>query len=197
MKNILFLLLAFSIGQAQTKLISHKSHSGTNATFRIAVTNNLFDIENSNLGVAPERLVRKAVLDTVIFISKEKQIMITSEFCEIKNIYSNKTESNLWRAGKDTVHHHELFSNQHALDSIKQVLKNQFYFRNNIDKVVFIGFDNKKKKKNSKSDIPMLDFENNSPFKGMLLVVFFATLMTFFYWMFMTTNKSVFHDKIN
>jgi len=196
MKKLIFYLFFASFLQAQTKLISHKSHSGTAANFRIAVTNNLFDIESSNLGVAPERIVRNAVLDTVIFISKDKQIMITSDFCNRENIYSKKTEVTKWSAGKDTVFQHELFSNQHALDSIKQVLKNQFYFKNNIDKVVFIGFDNKKRKNKKKNDFPMLDFNKNIPFKGLLIVVFFATLFSFFYWKIMIADKSSIHDKI-
>lgn len=122
----------------QTKIISHKSHSGSNSTFHKALKNKLFDIGDSNFGVAPEILVRNAKLDSVIKISKEKVIMVTSETCQ--DLYRDQTE-HLWRAGRDTVSNHPVFNTEITVDSMKEILAKQYYFNNEINNTVFIGFD--------------------------------------------------------
>lgn len=154
----LFLCVQFCF--SQTKLIAYKRHSGTN--FHYALTNNTADIKDSNFGGIPTRQVKNAQLDSVIFIDDEKAIMVTSEYCGI--IQLTRTDSiirhsdfkRLWSAGKDTVYNHELFSKKHKLDSIKQVLKTEYNFKNDIEKVVFIGYDNGKKvsKKKKKEFVP-------------------------------------------
>ena len=131
------------MAQAQTKIIAHKSHSGTTEDFQLAYEHNLFDIENSDFGIVIEPTVRTASLDSVIYISDSVAIMVTSEYCkkgrtDVKGV----TRNGKWWAGRQTVYHHPLFSHQHALDSIKKVLKGQYYFQNNIDSTRFIGFDN-------------------------------------------------------
>ncbi len=153
------LLLLFSLvcitSQAQTKLIAHKSHSGTNADFSTAFANDLFDIGNDNLGVAPQRynIQKKHLhpsLDSVIFVSEEKVLLVTSNHCD-RIDYSEDSENGkkdeVWKAGKETAHNHPLFSKNHSLDSIKQILKDSYGFENPIDNVVFVGYDNKKKEK--------------------------------------------------
>ncbi len=143
MKRIWLLFLLTSLGAtAQTKLISHKSHRGSEANFSIAFENALFDLPLSNMGEAPVSRVRNAQLDTVVYISEEKAVMITSEVCEIRARFAadsllNKT---FWRAGRDTVYNHPLFSKRMALDSIKEVLTQEYHFQNDIEEVVFIGY---------------------------------------------------------
>jgi hypothetical protein len=145
MKHLSLLCLSFAllpvISGAQTKKISYKSHSGNTALFAAALENELFDISFSNFGMAPERYIRNAKLDTVIFLSEHKAIMVTSEYCGRPD--KNPT---LWRAGRDTVTDHPLFSRQHSLDSIKKTLKEKYYFNGEIEDTRFIGYDNKKKK---------------------------------------------------
>lgn len=170
---------------SQTKLISHKSHSGSDAEFRVALENKLFDIENSNLGQAPNRYERNAVLDSVIYISEEKAILVTSQFCVESDRDDYKILSNKkWSAGKETVYHHTLFSKNHSLDSIKAVLKSQYSFRNDIDKVVFVGYDNQieKPKKKKKSVIPVSDFTIPSKPILILLLVLLSSVVAFFVW---------------
>lgn len=126
--------------QAQTKMIAHKSHSGNTAYFLNSVSENLFDINDANFGVAPERRVINSKLDTVIFIDDHKSVIITSEFC--REFHTNDTTD--WKPGKDTLIDHSVFIISN-LDSIKSNLKNNYYFRNNIDSVVFLKYDAKKK----------------------------------------------------
>lgn len=202
MKKILLFSVLFLQGFAfsQTKLISHKSHSGSNVTFRTALESNLFDIGDSNLGEAPMRLIKNAQLDTVIFVSDEKAVMVTSEYCKdefrfrINNDEENKKEKDLgelWRAGKDTVVNHPLFSRKHSLDSIKNVLKNEYHFQNDIEKVVFIGYENEavkeeikqKEKRRKKNAIPpvSIDYNNIKPLLVLTLAVI-SVFVAFFCW---------------
>jgi hypothetical protein len=182
MKNfILAFLVAFAtIGNAQTKLISHKSHSGSNATFALAVENELFDIAESDFGEAPIQIVKNSSLDTVIYVSKTKSIMITSEHCKKINVYNNNEllESKIWKAGKDTVHSHPLFTQKHSLDSIKNVLKSQYNFQNNIDKTVFIGFDNKPEKTKKKKSFAPFTTSNKPNFPNYLLTIGVLSLLS-------------------
>lgn len=155
MKNtlILFLSLTYITSQAQTKLIAHKSHSGSNADFSTAFANDLFDMDEDNLGMAPERYEIKKKhmhpqLDSVIFVSENKAIVVTSNYCTMQNIYSKEeTKKEVWTPGKEIANNHPLFSKQHSLDSIKKVLKDSYGFENPIDDVVFVGYDNMKEAK--------------------------------------------------
>ena len=132
------------VAHAQTKNIAFKSHSGSASNFRIAMETEEFNPEHTDFGMVARPRVRDAQLDTVIFVSNEKAIMITSEYCTRVNRTTREPASpqRLWRAGADTVYNHPLFSHRHSLDSIISVLKSQYYFKNSIDKTIFIGFDN-------------------------------------------------------
>jgi hypothetical protein len=187
MRNVLlffgcfFSVFCFS----QTKLISHKSHSGSDTAFRVAIEENLFDIDNSNLGVAPNRYERNAVLDSVIYVSDDKVILVTSQFCIESDRENYKIlSSKKWSAGRETVFRHKLFSKKHALDSIKDVLKTQYSFRNDIDKVIFVGYDNKAEttKKKKKTLIPVSGFNFPSKPLLILLLTLLSSLVAFFVW---------------
>ena len=124
---------------AQTKLIAHKSHSGTWANFNLAMENNPGQYNGSNFGVGPEPTITSSQLDSVKYISDTLAIMYTSRYCS--RGFSDERETK-WRPGEAFVYNHPLFSKKHALDSIKSVLMSQYYFRNSIKKVKFIGYDN-------------------------------------------------------
>jgi hypothetical protein len=136
---ILFFINSFG----QTKMISHKSHSGSNITFSNSIKMNLFNIGESNFGMAPERFVRNSNLDTVKLLSPHVAVMITSETCFREDYSRNKSSMELWSAGSDTVFDHPVFNSKNSLDQIKTKLKNEYYFSNSIDNVVFIGFEGK------------------------------------------------------
>lgn len=129
---------------AQTKVISHKSHSGSKANFRTALNADLFDLSKSNFGAAPIRMVRRAQLDSLIYLSDTSAVMVTSEVCWTEDRGRKKDDESLWQSGKDTVKFHPLFTKQHSLDSIKEVLGSQYNFQNPVDSMVFIGYDNEK-----------------------------------------------------
>jgi hypothetical protein len=133
---IIFTLFSSLSTSAQTKLIAHKSHSGkTKALFSNP-------IGVSNFGMAPERFVRNSKLDSVILISDKVAIMVTSEHCHSEDFNGrDKSRSNLWSAGKDTVYEHELFNSSKSIDEIRKTLKEDYFFANPIETVVFVGFD--------------------------------------------------------
>ncbi len=190
MKNFTFLFVLVSFtGFCQTRLISHKSHSGSTATFTTALKNNLFDSDASNFGVAPIRTVKTAQLDSVIFISHDKAVMVTSEYCHTEDMRgrakedNEKAERTLWKAGRDTVYNHPLFSRNHSLDSIRSVLKNDYFFKNDIDNTVFIGYDNKTKKyereeKKRKKSTFYVGRTGNDNFPSKPMLVFILALLS-------------------
>ena len=191
MKNYIpfVLLLISNFGFSQTKLIAHKSHSGSDATFASAVENNLFDISESNFGVIQkeDRIERNSNLDSVIYVSNDKIIMVTSKSATVTGKMSPKSIRSLgiWKNGRDTVANHNLFKRNHALDSIKNVLKKEYNFINDIDKVIFVGFDNKKeikaKRKRKKSVIPIISNEPKLPNSFFLIVVLgFLSVLVYF-----------------
>jgi hypothetical protein len=196
MKKFTILLALLSLpAMAQTKLISHKSHSGSTATFTTAFNNNLFDMGESDFGAAPYRQVKTAQLDSVIYISPDKAIMVTSEFCIVQDRRKQEEiEKTLWKAGRDTVYNHVLFSRNHSLDSIKQVLKNQYHFKNDTDKTVFIGYDNKtrKYKREKRNSLPVLP---DTGFPDTPVLVFALTLLsvltTFISYYFYKTRHNI------
>ncbi|MBA3900807.1 MAG: hypothetical protein H0X62_11460 [Bacteroidetes bacterium] len=165
----------------QTKKISHKSHSGSKADFNQTFQNNL---DGSNFGMAPDWAVYNAKLDSVIFVSDSLAILVTSNYRE-----SHKNSLSSWKPGRELMHHHQLFSQKHSLDSIKQVLKSEYHFKNNIEEVVFIGYDNKNKEKEKlkENTAPLISIdngENHGPY-------FFALLFTFFLSGMLLFRKSI------
>lgn len=170
----------------QTKLIAFKSHSGKMSNFEKALKHPEFDLMFHNLGMAPEPTITGAELDSIIFVSDTMAVMVTSNVCRNSPwYYGNDTTidfktKTVWSEGRDTVINHPLFSQQHALDSIKEELKEQYYFRNEIEETVFVGFDNGNKKKDEKEEsAPLMD--NIPPGEnGPGMMIFFMSLFALF-----------------
>lgn len=192
MKRLVILMSALCLaafGFTQTKMIAFKSHSGSVANFKTALLNPKFDLTNHNLGMAPDPIVRTAAIDSVIFISDSLAVMITSEHCTKSSWYDRSEPAaepivaTTWRQGKDTVVFHPLFSHPHSLDSIKNVLKTSYYFQNDIDSTVFIGYDNgpvsNNESESHQNSLPLITApENKGP--GPALLIFFAALFAGF-----------------
>ena len=145
MKNLsfLFLFVLFFCGNnasSQTKLISYKSHSGDMKYFEKSIMNDSYNTNYSNLGMAPERYVTNSKLDSVIIIDNQKSVIVTSLFCKNRR---NETPEK-WKAGRDTVYNHAIFSNEN-IDSVKNVLRKNYHFQNDIDSTVFLKYDTKTK----------------------------------------------------
>ena len=162
----LFVILGVMISTslfAQTKLISHKSHSGSTSNFAIALEKNLFDIKDSNFGVAPIRGIKKAQLDSLIFLTDTSVVMVTSEYCGWveEQIKKPKKINNpkKWQAGTDTVFHHKLFSRKNSIEKIKKKLEKDYFFKNAIDSIKFVNHEvpqiveKESKKRKTKKDI--------------------------------------------
>ena len=189
MKNYIpfVLLLISNIGVSQTKLIAHKSHSGNDATFALAIENNLFDISESDFGEDRSmRLENRSNLDSVIYVSNDKIIMVTSDSrtCSAERRPINRLHLGIWENGRQTIANHNLFKRNHALDSIKNVLRTEYSFENSIDKVVFIGYDNKqevKVEKKKKNYFPAFANEPKLPNSFFLIVVLgFLSVLVYF-----------------
>ncbi|MFL9833437.1 hypothetical protein [Chryseobacterium terrae] len=144
MKKLSFLLpvLLFSATQmnAQTKLISYKSHSGDIEYFEKSIVENSYNTNFSNLGVAPERYVTNSKLDSVIIIDDKKSVIVTSTFCKTRRSENPQK----WRPGRDTVYNHQVFSDKN-IESMKKTLKETYNFQNDIDSTVFLKYDKKTK----------------------------------------------------
>jgi len=147
---------------AQTKEIAFKSHSGNMKNFKVALENELFDTEEANFGLPPDKKTYK--LDSVIYISDTVAVLVTRTY---SRPYKAPADSNkLVKSGKDTVYNDPLFMRQHSLDSIKKVLKANGKYINPLNKTIFIGFDNNKKNE-TKAKIS----NNQQPVKNMILPV--------------------------
>jgi hypothetical protein len=120
-------------GYAQTKLISFRSHSGSNANFRTAVEKDLFDIGNSNFGI-----VEREVIDSVVMASKNKIIVSRKFYGSGK---SDKWDTLTSASASD------IFAASNV-ESLKAALQKK-YHRAMLDKTHFIGFDNKFKQSNN------------------------------------------------
>ncbi|MFA7273139.1 MAG: hypothetical protein WC044_04685 [Crocinitomicaceae bacterium] len=142
-QRVLIIALFLSYGSfSQTKTIAHKRHNGSKLTFSESLKHEGFDAVFSNFGVAPERWVRNSELKKVVFINDSMVAMVTEESC--KDEYAPRNNPEIWRAGTDTVKNHPVFSEKISVDSMRTILKETYFFANDIDKVQFEGFETNK-----------------------------------------------------
>jgi hypothetical protein len=116
---------------AQTKLISFRSHSGSNAHFRTAVEHNLFDIGKSNFGI-----VTTEKIDTVIMASNDRIIVIRKKYAGASNKAYKVSRDTLTKANASGI-----FA-ANSLESLKEAIQNK-YMTSGFDSIRFIGFNNK------------------------------------------------------
>ena len=153
MKKTIFsmciVLLSVNLIVAQTKRIAFKSHSGNAVNFKKSLNTAIFDHEGSNFGMAPQRYVTEAFLDTVIFINDSTVELVTSHLSHFESDnYRTKPEpSVLWKPGHETVVNHPVFNSDKTLEEMKEIIQKTYYFKNDISKVVFIGEPKAVKKK--------------------------------------------------
>lgn len=134
----------------------------------------MFGMENSNFGHAPQREVKTAQLDSVIFISDSVAIMVTSEYCTRTDRSGNKPvdDPKLWKAGQEKVYNHPLFSKKHSLDSIKTVLKEQYNFNNEIEKQSLLAMTIRKENIKNIEPVAGLPGDNNqTPFGPQFVLI--------------------------
>lgn len=207
---MLGVLFCSTVAIGQTKMIAFKSHSGNMKNFSAALLNPKMDLAPHNLGMAPNPIVRTAQLDSLIFISDSVAVMVTSEYCQKNDWYyrgdttADLNKKEFWKAGKDTVINHPLFSHQHSLDSIKNEMGNYYYWKNEMDSTVFIGYDNGDpnfidKDKDAQNDndqnaAPFVSVPQNPGSGGLLLMIIAIVCISLFIgftsWMFAKKSKS-------
>jgi hypothetical protein len=143
MKNKILIALTCigisSLAMSQTKRIAFKSHSGNSEHFKQALSAALFENEGSNFGIAPERYVTFAHLDTVIFINDTTVELVTSHHSNFVDDYRISTHPNLWKPGHEIVVNHPVFNSEKTIEEMKEIVQKTYHFKNDISKVVFIG----------------------------------------------------------
>ncbi len=167
---------------AQTKKIAFESHSGNPENFNIALTNDLFDSDNSNFGLPVPNDIKTYKLDSVIYVSDTVSVIVIREYRRPAD--QPRDSAKLWRVGKDTLHNDPLLGHKHSLDSIKTVLNTLGYYANPIKKVEFVGYDNKKPGDNKTDDkklnvipVTVIDDSNNNPPFDMQLALMLGTIL--------------------
>lgn len=137
--NFIFLALLLSIPVfSQTRLIAFKSHSGHSENFKTAVSENLFDANLSNLG-DPKPSFQKTRLDSLIILDNEEGVMVASSVSTL--VFDNEKPER--QKVREVLRNRILFSKRN-IDSIKAILKRDYYF-DNMDSVVVVEYDKEKK----------------------------------------------------
>lgn len=172
---IAILILFCSSLMAQTKEIAFKSHSGNMNNFSIALSSELFDSGESNFGLPAPTDLKTYKLDSVIYVSATVSVIVIKEYR--RQPLQPKDSAKLWRTGKDTLYNDPMLGRKHSLDSIKTVLKTTGNYINPVDRIVFIGYDNKNQKNNILPVSFTGDDTNNSPFDMKLLLMLGAILV--------------------
>jgi hypothetical protein len=141
-KLILILFLAAFGSYAQTKLIAHKSHSGSTKHFAKAYQKGLFDLPQSNFGLPGKSNI--IVLDSVIAINDSVTLLKkrVSTVCYEYGISYQQLTAPDFKAEVDTLINHPVFYKRNSLVVVKGA-RNAWpiLFNNPIDEVIFIGFD--------------------------------------------------------
>lgn len=155
--NILLLFLfATVLCEAQTKVIAHKSHSGSRQSFSKAYQNNLFDINRSNFGHPGFRSV--VLLDTIIAVNDSLTVlkMRESNSCHSVLVDYKELSDSDFKSKTDTLINHEWLhkNNPKVLRELKKssggiycpieavgyVNSYRIRFENPARQVVLIGF---------------------------------------------------------
>lgn len=167
---------------AQTKKIAFESHSGNMANFNIALTNDLFDSDESDYGLPANKTAYK--LDSVIFVSDSVSVLVSKEYKRPWSATSDSLDVFV-KVKKDTVYNDPLFSRKYLLDSIKKMVDNRGLYETT-NKTKFVGFDNKKtgvKKTADKPKQELIPFaitndppDNHPPF-DIQLALMLATIL--------------------
>lgn len=137
---LITLLVAFYGSYGQTKIIAHKSHSGSSKTFVKAYQNNLFDIKRSNFGLPGNRNI--VVLDKVKALNDSLTVLYFREsiVCYQYGTSYSKLKKSDFKSKTDTVRNHKIYNKSNTAKFIKSKGNRPIRFDNPIDSVKFVGF---------------------------------------------------------
>ncbi len=173
-----FLLLG-TAGFSQTKKIAFESHSGNAENFSIALSNELFDSEESDFGLPPNKTVDKVY--QVTFLNDSVSVIEVKQYerpWKAKSDSMDKFVANR----KDTLFN--TIKKKEPLDSIKKNLAWHNYEFS--DKVILLDLTGKKKihkdnKQQQQQIVPLFTPndppDNNSPFDPKLIVMLGSILL--------------------
>ncbi len=141
-KILIITLLATFVSVAQTKLIAHKSHSGSKQSFSKLYQKKSLDGFSSNFGIPGRASI--VIVDTIIAVNNSTTIfkMRKSNSCYLYGTdYKNVDKSN-FSSISDTLTNDKIFNKRNTVLYIKQMGKKncRILFANSLDEVVFIGF---------------------------------------------------------
>ena len=134
----------------QTKLISFRSHSGSNANFRKAVEHNLFDIGNSNFGT---RTVQIDKIDTIILKANNKIIILRKTYTITIPVDYTPRDIGYFRDTLTKAAFADFFL-ANNVDSLKTKIRAMYWKKYKfakLDSTLFIGFDKKFKQKKARN----------------------------------------------
>lgn len=138
--NFIFLALLLSIPVfSQTRLIAFKSHSGHSEHFKTAVSENLFDANLANLG-DPKPYFQKSTLDSLIILDDQEGVLVASSISDL--VFDDEKREK--QPVREVVHKRVLFSKKN-IDSVKAILKRDYHFDNNVDSVIVVEYNKRKK----------------------------------------------------
>jgi hypothetical protein len=172
---------------SQTKLIAHKSHSGSNETFALAVENDLFN--DGNLGLGGMEISEYTRLDSVIYIAKDKVILSSSNYTQRRNRRDVCVKDELTKIIRDTLTINPKYTKKGlTIPEVQAKLKTLKTYSNNPEEVVYKDFDEKsKRKKNKKSIFGILPSLPNIPNSFFLAVI--VTILSVLVFLIASTFK--------
>ena len=186
---------------AQTDIIEMRSRNASLKKYERITRSKSVDHVVSNFGMAPTIEVQNAVLDSVKCISDSTAIIYTSTYCweapittsiieEERNKQNGQGQrqryvengiGELWQPGADTVVNHPIFTHRHSLDSIKEVIDQDYYFNLPSDSIKFIGFDNAQSQSNSDHVLPVKHKRQKKNSIGWELIFMLVTPILFMF----------------
>ena len=166
MKQFVILLVLFLslIGYSQTKLIAHRSHSGSDQSFAVAVQNELFNGDNLGLGRMEIQEVNN--LDSIVYLSNDKVIAYSSNYTQrYYPQYDKKcSRDELTKLKIDTLHiKPKLFKKGLTILDVKATIDKSKMYNNDLSLVKYKDFDDKIKRKKNRKSKSFLPFLANFP----------------------------------
>ncbi|HLP13066.1 MAG TPA: hypothetical protein VK177_14110 [Flavobacteriales bacterium] len=137
---------------AQTKIIALKSHSGSAAEFAAQFRGH-FELLVGNLGLGPQQITPNANLPEVQFASSKNKrldsVKYVNEALTICYISQYDKTTKKWNYGVDSVKQDEHFQKSNTLAGVKSYVRSNYYFKNSLQTVKFVGFDAHSTKNNN------------------------------------------------